>query len=240
MPLTALDICTDALREIGVLGAIDPALGEDAAFVLGKLNRILDNWNAERQAVYESVFASYTLTPALQPHTIGPTGTFVVTQRPQSIEAANLVDTTVTPNVRFPLALRDDAWWAAVPVQATTGTYPTDLVYSPSWPNGELTLYPVPTAALGLELLTRLVLADVTLTTAFSMPPGYRDALILTLAEDCLGAYGRPVPPMLPSRAATARHRILVANTEIPVLKPRDSGMPGGQGYFNWMTGRNV
>jgi len=240
MAITAGDLCADALREIGVLNAVDPPSGEDAAFVLSKLNRILDNLNAERQAVYESVFATYTLTPALQPHTIGPTGTFVVTQRPVTIEAANLVDTTVTPNVRIPLTLRDDAWWASVAVQGLTGTYPTDLVYSPGWPNGELTLWPVPTTALGLELQSRLVLAEVALTTTFSMPPGYRDMLILTLAEDCIGAYGRPVPSMLPSRAAAARHRVNVNNVQIPVLQTQDSGMPGGKGYYNWMTGRNI
>src|SRR5574343_1563542 len=107
MPTTALDIVTMALRDLGITNAVDPPSAEDAAFALSKLNVLLDNWNAERQAVYEDVFASYTLTPSLAPHTIGPSGTFNVAQRPVSLEGCNLILTSTTPVTRTPITIRD-------------------------------------------------------------------------------------------------------------------------------------
>ena len=72
MPFTALNLCQDAAREINVFGEGDSLLESDANFFLGVLNRLLDNWNAERAAVYASAFESFTLVPSLSPHTIGP------------------------------------------------------------------------------------------------------------------------------------------------------------------------
>lgn len=238
MALQARDICTAALQEFGGIGATDAPSNEDATFVLGKLNRLLDTWNADRGAVYAAAFATYNLTPNLSPHTIGPTGTFVVGQRPVSIDDAGLVLNNVTPNVRLPIRIRTDQWWAAQTVKSLATDVPTDLYYEADWPNGSLFFWPVPDLNYQVELRTRIVLAQLGLNDAFSLPPGYWDAITLTLAETLVDAYGKQMPGSLPARAAKARMLIQSNNQQTVPMTP---GLPRGSGrtrpYYNRYTG---
>jgi hypothetical protein len=208
VPTTALNICQDALFEIGVLAPGESLQAADGAFALGKLNRLIDNWNAERAAVYSDQFEAYTLVPSLAPHTIGPTGaTFTVTQRPVTIEGASVILDNVTPAVYVPIAVRDAAWWDAQTVPDLTAEFPTDVYYEPAWPNGKLWFWPVPTTAYGVNLMTRIVLAELTLASSFSLPPGYKDAITLTLAEDLASPYGAQISQITREKARDARAR---------------------------------
>lgn len=240
LTVSAVDLVTDAYLELNIYGANEVLSAEDLTFGLRKLNRILDNWNAQREAVYAASFNSYTLTPNLTPHTIGPSGTFAVSQRPVSIIAANLLLTSQTPTARVPIDLHDADWWSAVPVPGLASSIPTDLYYQPDWPNGSLFFYPVPSSAYGVELLTRTLLAAVVASTLISLPPGYRDALTLTLTEAIAPAYpNSTISPSTVLNAREARARIFANNVPVPKLRTMDSGMPGGGGgFYNYRTGR--
>jgi hypothetical protein len=138
--------------------------------------------------------------------------------------------------------MRGSQWWASLTVPELTISIPSDLHYEPDWPNGSIYLYPVPDTAYGLELMTRVVLADLDLDDDVSLPPGYRDAVTLTLGEMIAPTYP---PAQADSFAASkARARIFANNDETPRLATRDSGMPsaGGsgrsrRGWFNILTG---
>lgn len=235
-------LCTDAALELNRIGAADALSGEDSTFLLKKLNRILDNWNADGQAVYTIGFTLFTLVPNLSPHTIGvaansPTFT-VTTNRPVNIQSASLV-LTGSPAIDIPINIRDDDWWALNRVKGLATAIPTDLYYSPDWPNGSLYFWPVPTVAYGVRLEMRFVLAQVLAATPLSLPPGYRDALTLTLAEDCITAFGAQLSPLqaqtLMTKARQARARIFANNRPSPNLATRDSGLPGtSSGQSNW------
>lgn len=233
MAYTVRNLLTETFRDITILAVgetLEPAQEEDG---LAKLVRLFDNWNAERAGVYANRLVTYTLTPDLNPHTIGPTAaTFTVTQRPVSIEWANLV----ISDVHYPLNIRGSQWWAALLLPELSTNLPTDLHYEPDWPNGNLYLYPVPTSAYGLELMTRVVLADLALDDTVSLPPGYRDAIILTLGEMLALTYPQAVAN--PEAAAKARARIFANNDELPPLLTRDAGLPGGRGrWFDYKSG---
>lgn len=241
--MTARDLVSRALKEIGVLSQGETASAGDATDALDILNELLNEWNADGQAAYNVLFTSYTLVPNLQPHTIGPsTATFTVTQRPDQILGANIVLTNVTPAVRNPLNIRDAQWWLDQTVQAITSALPTDLYYAPGWPNGSLYLWPIPTTAYDIELETRLDLTDtLALSDTVSLPPGYRKALILTLAENLLTPFGRPGDANLSVRAAKARGLVFANNVTTPRLQTYDAGMSGGEARnrptFNYRTG---
>jgi hypothetical protein len=238
--VTGLQIVTDAARELGVINAADVLSGDLVDQGLRLLNRIFDNWSAEHDAAYAQTFTTYTMTPSLSPHTIGPTGTFTVDQRSVSIEGASIVLTTSTPNVNVPLELRDAAWWDAQPVPDLESTIPSDLFYSPTWPNGSLYLWPVPSVAYGLAITTRVLLSQLLLTSTFSLPPGYWDAATKTLAEEWAGPLLVPLPPQLVRKAAQARQRIFRNNVSSPDLRTRDGGMPGvARGSYDYLTGRS-
>lgn len=239
MPFTALNLCEDAAREIGVFGEGNSLQPADANFFLGVFNRLLDNWNAERAAVYASAFNTFTLTAGLSPHTIGPTGaTFTMAVRPVSLTGASLILSGGSLPIYQSLTVRDAQWWAAQTVPTLSTSIPTDVYYQPDWPLGKLYFWPVPSTAYQVDLETRVLLAQVALGTTIDLPPGYRDALTLTVAEQSCRAFGRPVTPDLAKSAATSRARIFANNDVTPKLVTQDSGMPSGQGsYFNWRSG---
>lgn len=238
--VAASEVITDALFEIRMGRAGDVIAPELMAWGLGKLNRLFDRWNADPRASFNGGFASYTLTPNHQPHTIGPSGAdFTVTQRPRAILGANLILTTSSPTVRLPLALRDKRWWLDVRIRDLASSMPFDLYYDADWPNGNLNLWPVPSSAYQVEVLTDGVFGVLTLTDTFWLPFGYRDAVTLTLAEELAPGCGQQVSPSTQASASAARALVFSANDDAPYLSTQDSGVPrngGRAGGFNWLT----
>lgn len=239
---TGQDVCRMAMMDAMLLGAgatIDESQAQD---IMNKVNRVIDNWNADGRASYADVGRSGVLTPLLSPHTIGPTGTFVVTQRPETVDAVSIVDTTVSPNVSITCTLRDAEWYANLSVPDVTGQIAVDVYYEAAWPNGNFWLWPVPTVAYTLNWWSRQVLAQLLLTDTFSLPPGYLDALCLTVAEDLCPMFEQDVPPSLERKAREARARMFGANTTIPTIGTCDAGMPDGSSSrsgssWNYQTG---
>lgn len=236
MQIAAVDLVADILREIRVLNAIDVANAADTAYVLRKVNRLIDLWNAKRLAIYAVETVTFNLTIGLSPHTIGPTGTVVVSSRPVSIEPSGL--SWQQNGINTPITYRDMTWWAEQRLPDLTLSFPTDMAYNPAWPNGELYFWPVPSAATEVNLQVRLVLAEVTETTTLDLPPGYTEALILTAAEGCIGAFGVEVPPKLTVQAMDARATAFAPNIPTPDEETRDFGVPGGRNWWDYRTGR--
>lgn len=237
---------TQALAELGVYQAGEAPSGEDADTALFIFNEVLDALNADNRALYTVQFSAFTLTPNLSPHTIGlstnsPAPTFSVsTGRPTRILGANLVLNTTTPNINLPLNIRDKTWWLSLSVPSLSTAIPTDLYYEPDWPNGSLYFWTVPTAAYGVQLEIETLLAQVTLTTTFTLPPGYQQALRLTTAEALQPIFQVPMPPTLPQRAMEARARCWSGNVTIPRLRTATDGLQstgGAKTYFNYYTG---
>ena len=252
MPITVTNtILSNAMLEINVNDPADAPAQTDSDFVLGKLNRLLDNWNAERHAIYADQFLTFTIDIAVaaahDPQTIGiaaNTPTWTVTgNRPVSIEGITVI-LSGTPQARVNLRKRNAQWWQLNTVPTITSTLSTDFYYNPVYPNGEVWLWPEPTTAYDVQVWCRGVLGNLTQFATFDLPPGYEDAITLTLAEDCAGGFQKPVTPELRSKAMQARARIFGNNVEIPKLSTRDSGMPRSSGIgvpnFNWLTGATI
>lgn len=234
-------VVTDAMCEIRMARAGDVLSPDDMDFGMGKLNRLLDRWNADPRAGFAVGFTSFTPTVNHQPHTIGPnTADWTVTQRPMSIVAANLILNTVTPAVRIPLRIRDVSWWRSNAVQGLATSIPTDLYYSPDWPNGNVYLWPIPTVAYPIELQLDGLFSVLAATDTFWLPFGYRDAITLTLAEELGPSFGQTVSASTRSSAREARGLIFAANDAAPNLNTRDGGMPStsSRGRYNYLTGR--
>lgn len=230
------DLVTSAFTEIRMARAGDVLSPEDMAWGLYVFNRLLDLWNADRRAVYNETFTDVTLTPSLSPHTIGPGGTFVVTQRPVTIEAIaiNLGSNLYTP----PLNVRDAAWYQAQSAPALTSPLPTDFYFDPAWPLGKIYFWPVPTTAYGVRVWVRGLLAAVLQTDTFTLPPGYQAALELTLAEEIAASCGQTASPSTTRRAKNARATVFGDNDVIPDLITADAGMPRASGGgFDYRTG---
>src|SRR3990167_8565957 len=190
MAFTVQDLIRLSLMEIRSARAGDTVNPDDNADALLILNGYFDLLNIQNRALYYTTQTTFTMTASLQPHTIGLTAnspTFEVSvNRPSRILSANVV---LSGNIRCRVNVLNDQEWDALMAGAAAGqsvtitsSIPTDLHYEPTWPNGELFLWPVPTANK-LELRFETLLAALALTDTFTLPMGYQQALRFTLAE---------------------------------------------------------
>lgn len=233
----------EALIEIRMGRAGDNPEPDLLNWMLGKLNRMLDKWNADPSTPYRNTFTSFTPTPNHAPHTIGPTGDWVMAGgRPDVILGANVVLNTVSPAVRIPITIRDDRWWLNQAVQGLSSSIVTDLYFEPSWPNGAVNLWPIPTSTYPIELMVEDGFARYAAADVLWLPYAYREAITLTLAELAAPGCGQDVSPDLHSAAADARIVVFGNNVNARDIRTRDGGMPGGgarRGGYNYRTGRS-
>lgn len=228
--MAVLDIVTNALAEINVYAQGEAPSQADAMFSFTKLNVLMDAWSAIRPFASSLSFLQFLFTPNLAPHTIGPSGTFVMAQRPTRLEGAMVILNNVNPPVNTPITIRDAEWWKNQPLPGQLSSFPTDVYYDPTFPNGTLNFWPVAQTAWGVLLETWGLIAQfASLNSIFSMPPGYQMAIELTLAEYLAKPFGATADADLIRRAAKARAAVLSLNTQPPRIETMDSGMPRPQ-----------
>jgi len=205
-------------------------------FFLSRLNLIIDSWNAQRDAVWCDIFSSYTLTPNLSPHTIGPSGaTWTIAVRPVTLDGCFLNLNTQIPNVFVEIDRIDkDTYERYIAVPGIATSVPTCVYYEQDWPKGKLFFYPVPNYAYAVRISTRTLLAQVAYTDSVDFPPGYQQALTLTLAEDTAAGLGASLQGITVQRAREARARIFANNTQSPVLNFRDGQQDDRRSNYNY------
>ena len=184
---TASTIISDALAEIGVIGAADTPTAEDSAFCLRKLNQILERWSNSRLAFPVLAEISVPLTGA-QSYTLGPAAA-PATVRPLKIERA----TATADGVEYPVNVITRAEWDAIAVKDVSGGPPDWVWYEASNTNGTVYVYPKAAGyTLKLDCRTRLA-SFSSIADALLLPEGYSLALTLSLAVEIAPAFTRPV-----------------------------------------------
>lgn len=242
--VTALSIINAAGNEIGALAGGEQFSGDDQTWVLQKLQRLIDRYNAREPMIYNVNFTLFTLNPPadpLDPTTIGPGGDFDVNQRPVVIESIGLILDSGTPGVELPLNRRDQDWWANNRIKGLTSTLPTDFYYSPDWPLGDIYFWPVPTASHQIRLQSRLVLGEYTgYGDSFSMPPAYWDLIVSELAITLCPSFRTSASPELVAMRTAALKAVQVNNISSPRLasdSPSQGTTGGGRPDFSFLTG---
>lgn len=242
----ASDIIQSAAYEIGVWSPGEAVPLGEQTWVLEKLQRIIDQWNAARELIFASSFTLYTIPANTSPITIGPTGDLntgpAAQYRPVEIPSASFVLNPGTSNpVDLPIRMRTNDWWAANPLKSMTNSIITDLYYSADLPNGSLFFYPTCNvgAAVRLEQWSSLAQA-VTLATQLGFVQGYWEALILDLALSLCPGFEKQPSAVLVQRRQQAM-KIILGNNDKPPIIDTSSGMPGTRGDgrpdFNFLTG---
>jgi len=93
-----------ALQDLGVLAAGETPSAEDSTFALEALNRLVDQWAAERLMMYTITRKTWTITASDGEYTVGDGGDIDIDPRPVHIEEVRLIDTSPTPDAEYPLA----------------------------------------------------------------------------------------------------------------------------------------
>jgi hypothetical protein len=251
------DILVDAFIEIGACPPGEQPSPEELQWAFRKFNYLTDSWSALRRYVYSYAFTVYDVQPAISPVLIGPSVLANISTegkpRPVKIESAALLlnESSSVGVVDLPLNIRDKEWWANNQVKQIETNVPTDLFYDPTNPDGSLYFWPVLNVTGQLRLQTWETVSQFTNiqdpiggpSGPGTLPQGYRNGLMLTLAEDLCPGANRPVTPKLEENARKARAAIFGNNAKSPRMSTQDSGMPraghvsGTKADFNWATG---
>lgn len=248
MPISWLDFIADALVEVGAYAPGDVIASPVLDVCVRRLNYLINEWEALRRYAYNVNFALYTLTPYHSPTLIGPGlappdfATANVSPRPPRLVGCNLVLNNTNPSTDLIVNVRDDAWWLSNSVKSITSTTPTDVYYSPDFPNGSLYFWPIPTVAYQVRLEVWVSVGEVdpdTLgVTNVIIPQAYALAMMLTLAERICRPLGRDIPASLSADAARARAALESNNISSPRIASADvgTGVRGDRAGFNWQT----
>jgi hypothetical protein len=241
--MTLLDIIKDALQDIGVLAAGESPEPEDEQLALRTVNRILDSWNFQTRAIFNVNFTEFSWTANQTSRTIGPTGNFVVNQRPDEILSARWKWTSSTPNIYYRIAIRDQQWWGTRTIRNYGTTIPTNLYYSPDYSiatdqagnaNGTIYLLPFPTVTYPIELELKNTFSRFTaITDTFNFPQGYEEAVEKTLAEKLCLPFGKSASGDLLREARNARAVIKGSNVP-PRIKTNE--LDGAGTGFDYRT----
>lgn len=237
-----LDVCKMAMVKIGAVDPIEVIDGQEAVDVQQQANILIDSWNAARDYIWANVFFTGAMTPQLQPHLIGPTGTVGfnqaagILQRPVKILGANiLLNALAGPpwigqtTVRLHVTVHQDkgTWWGAKSAPGVANVTPTDMYYEPDLPNGQMFMWVVPTVAYPLELLIQTLLAQYQLNDAVILPQGGLMAFVYCLAEMIAPDFARPWTAALEQLKRAALRRFTRLNIVSPQMGTKDAGLPG-------------
>lgn len=210
---TALDILKRALRLLGVYAAGEEPSPEETTDGLASLNDLMDELSLG-DMVYAKSLDQITLTANQPSVTVGPSGATVTTRPMEVLDDSYIVIGSQT----YPLQVMTLQEYNDIGLKQQT-SIPRGIWSQMDMPNITVTLWPVPNQTMTLMLWSQKALASFpTLTTAVSLPPGYKKALAYLLAIDIAPEY-EVEPSALVLRGATnARRMIEAKNFEPPML----------------------
>lgn len=232
-------IITPALAEIGVVAEGETPPSGTSSLALSTLNRLLDQWPAERDQLFTVTRTTWTITTQDGEYTVG-SGADVNIARPVSVESVGFIDTSTDPDTEYPLRELTEKAYRAIPQKLIESPYPQAWYYNPTYANATLTFWPVPTSSTlqGVLYARATISYPTTLSTTVSFPPGYEELLVTTLAVRLAAPFGRPVDPDLRMRAQEAKRIVERANLRLSDLSFDGGALIGSPDYWNVRTGQ--
>ena len=231
------ELVRSILKASGVVGVGQTPLAEDSNEGLFQLNLLLNEWNENRFELFGLENVSFTGTGATS-YSVG-SGQTVDVDRPSKIESA--FRRQISPQVDTPIeVIRSQEDYNAIALK-NIGNVPQCVFYDPTFPNGNLYVYPAPSSQYQVFLsVLRRISQFATLNETISLPNIYYNALYWCGAQSIRAAYRRPPDISIDRKAKNARTTMRKANMQIPIAKlPR--GLPGmtgpTQGYNIYTDG---
>jgi len=204
---TAGDQINGALRLIGQLAEGEEPSAATANDALMALNQMIDSWNTERLSVFSTQDQVFSWLPNFATRTLGPTGDFVG-NRPILIDDSTYFRDP-SSGISFGIKLINQQQYDGIAVKTVTSTYPQVMFVNMTYPNIEMTVYPVPTKVLEWHIISVEELTTAALlSTPLAFPPGYLRAFRYNLACELAPEFGVEPSPQV-SRIAMYSKRNL-------------------------------
>lgn len=234
--MTALDMISSSLRLLGVLASGETPSASEANDGLLSLNNLIDSMSNESLLIYTKVRESFNLVGGQQAYTMGTGGNFN-TSRAQKIENALIQPPNNVQTVELPMKILNKDQYANILIKPLESTFPLYLYNDGAFPLENVNVWPVPNETCVIVLYSWKPLSEMaSLTTAFSLPPGYQRMLQYNLAVDLAPEYGKQLQEPIPSIAIESRAVLKRMNVR-PVYLQVDEALQALPAVWNWMTG---
>jgi len=221
---TARDIIKYALLKLGAITKSEAPDADEATDALYALNSMLSSWSNEGILANARVIETFPLVGGTGSYTIGTGGTFN-TIRPIQIIHAFIKSANVTYN----LEQSDDEQFDSIIYPPSTGI-PAVFNYDNAYPLGKIKLYPIPSAAYTLSIMSEKAISSfATLDTVVSLPDGWERALIYNLALELSPEYQQITDQFIIKAANEAKGALKLAVTKLRGMDRKKSNSP----YFN-------
>lgn len=193
---TARTIIKRAMQRAGILTKGEVPAADEAVDALSSLNNMLGAWSNNSLNISARAWETFTLSGGVAAYTIGTGQTFNTT-RPTNIVGAYIRQ---SGSVDSNLAVIDDEQYISIQTK-NTGGVPYFLNYDNAFPTGTVRLFPTPSTAYQLFILSEKPLSSFGLDDEVSYPAGWEEAIIDNLAVRLSPEYGQAVSPDLKADA---------------------------------------
>jgi len=237
---TGNDIIRAAMRLIQV-SAVDVDLtAQELKDGLESFNRMLDSWSLDELMLYQVTREQFPLVTNQNPYSIG-LGADFNTVRPTRIVGAYLELNNGSIPVDYPMQVLNWDDYDAIRLKTLSTNFPNYLYYQPSFPLGEIYIYPVfapnDPATIGpayLHITSWKPLPIIVDPTApLEFPPGYWEAIVFNLAVRIAEEYQFDIRETTVQLATSALKRLKRINQRTPTLQTDVAFMNARQLRYN-------
>jgi len=204
---TAAELINGSLRLLGVL-----AEGEEPSVAVMQdsimaMNQMIQSWDTERLSVFSTQDQVFTWPAYTMSRTIGPTGDFVG-NRPIEIDDATYFKDP-SSGLSFGIKIINQQQYDGIAFKTVTSTYPQVMWINNTFPDMEITVYPIPIKALEWHIISVETLTEVSsVATDMYFPPGYLRAFRYNLACELAPEFGVEPSPQVQRIAMSSKRNI--------------------------------
>jgi hypothetical protein len=219
--MTAGEIMTLAMQELGVIGAGETPQGEEYEAMLPRLNFMLKSWQARGCNLWRETDGTITITANTASGTLSP--------RVIDVMAARVVN---TPN-QIPLQRWETGEYRQIPNKSQSGR-PVAFYIDKQRDSVVMYVWPVPTTDTEINLDYARVIEDVTATTDnLDLPQAWIETAYMCLAARCAALFG--ATRIDPGTVGEVKQRAAMLETDMLDMDRPSSVMFGSsvsQQYF--------
>ena len=214
---TAGEIIKGALRLIGQLAEGEEPSAETMQDSITAINQMIQSWDIERLSVFSTQDQVFTWPANIASRTIGPTGDFVG-NRPIEVDDATYFKDP-SSGLSFGIKLINQQQYDGIAMKTVTSTYPQVIWVNNTFPDMEMTVYPVPTRALEWHIISVEQLTEVSsVATDMYFPPGYLRAFRYNLAMELAPEFGVEPSPQVQRIAMSSKRNLKRVNNPFDLM----------------------
>lgn len=204
---TAAELIDGSLRLLGVLAEGETPSAAVMQDSIMAMNQMIQSWDTERLSVFSTQDQVFTWPAYTMSRTIGPTGDFVG-NRPIEVDDATYFKDP-SSGLSFGIKIINQQQYDGIAFKTVTSTYPQVMWINNTFPDMEITVYPVPIKALEWHIISVETLNEVTsVATNLYFPLGYLRAFRYNLACELAPEFGIEPSPQVQRIAMTSKRNL--------------------------------